>query len=584
MLLGKRMTSFLQEMRRRNVFRVSIAYLAMTWLLMQVADLVLSSFGVDRGVMQSLIIMFAVGFPIAVGTAWAYELTPEGVKRSEDVAPRRSIAKQTGRKLDFVIIAFLSLALITVVVDQYVMEPGSVPAVSALAVLPLANLSGNPDEEYFADGMTEALISSLANVSALRVVSRTSVMRFKDTGRSLPAIAAELDVDVIVEGSVIRDGDKIRITAQLIDAASDQHLWAESYERDFDDVFVLQSEIARTITDEIQIAVTAEELSRLEQSANLNTDGYDDYLKGMQRFYRLTPQDLQTALQHFDISLEQNPHSALAHSGVAAAWIGLQQMGFVPPNEAAPKAEAAALRATEIDGDLAEPYVWLAIIRAWVDWDWHTAEELFTRAIELNPSYADARGPYGHLLAVLGRFDEAFLQFDEALRLDPFNGWFRGQQGVTFHMAGQFDQAIASFEEALRISPDLPFVWLVLAASYHMSGKFDEAIQAEGSLLAALDDADGQRQLLKIYEESGYQAATDWLANLSAEQSAATGSLGYWAAVRYAHAGRNEKAIEWMERAYEQRDPNLPFLRIPEFENLHSDPRVRELMRRMDIL
>ena len=392
--------------------------------------------------------------------------------------------------------------------------------------------------------MTEALITNLAKLSALSVISRTSVMRFKGSDRSLPAIAAELAADAIVEGSVIRSGNNIRITTQLIDAATDQHLWAESYDRNFEDAFVLQSEIAKTIAEKIQITVTPEESSRLAQAAERSTDGYDDYLKGMQRFYRLTPQDLETALQHFDISLEQNPSSALALSGVAAAWIGLQQMGFVPSSEASPRAEAAALSAMKLDGNLAEPYVWLAIIRAWSDWDWVTAEELFTRAIELNPSYADARGPYGHLLAVLGRFDEAFLQFDEALRLDPFNGWFRGQQGVTFHMAGQFDQAIASFEEALRISPDLPFVWLVLAASYHMSGKFDEAIQAEGSLLAALGDADGQRQLLKIYEESGYLAATEWLANLSAEQSATTGSLGYWAALRYAQGSYLYSAIK----------------------------------------
>jgi TolB-like protein/Tfp pilus assembly protein PilF len=578
------MSSFLEELRRRNVFKVSIAYLAMTWLLMQVADLVLSAFGVDKGVMQTLIIVFTVGFPVAIAAAWAYELTPDGVMRSEDVPPQSSIARRTGRRLDFVIIAFLSLALITVVIDQYVIEPEAFPEVSVLAVLPLANLSANPDEEYFADGMTEALITNLAKVSALRVVSRTSVMRFKGTDRSLPAIAAELGVDAIVEGSVIRDGDSIRITAQLIDATTDQHLWAESYDRNFRDVFVVQSEIAKTIADEVRIAVTPEESSRLAQAASLSTDGYDDYLKGMQRFYRLTPQDLQTALQRFDISLGQNPNSALAHSGVAAAWIGLQQMGFVPSSEAAPKAEAAALRAMELDSNLAEPYVWLAIIRAWIDWDWATAEELFLRAIELNPSYADARGPYGHLLAVLGRFDEAFVQFDEALRLDPFNAWVRGEYGVTLHMTRRFDEAIATFQEALRISPDLPFVWLVIAASYHYAEKFDEAIEAEGSLLAALGDTDGQRLLLQKYADVGYQEALRWLADRSAEYSTATETLGWWAAFRYVHAGQEEMAIDWLQRAYGQRDPNLPFMRMPEFENLHSEPRVRVLMRQMDIL
>ncbi len=578
------MASLLKELGRRNVFKVGIAYLAMAWLLVQVADIVLTVFGATMWVMQALIIVFALGFPIAVGVAWAFELTPEGMKRTEEVSPQQRIAQGSGRKLDFVIIGVLVLALLLVVIDQYVFEASPFPDVSTLAVLPLANLSGDPGQEYFADGMTEALITSLAKVSALRVVSRTSIMRFKGTDRSLPAIAAELGVDAIVEGSVTRDGQRIRITAQLIDAATDQHLWAESYDRDFRDVFILQSEIAKSIAQEVRIAVTPEESSRLGQAAEVSTDGYDAYLKGMQHFYRLTPQDLETALQYFDLSLEQNPDSALAHSGVAATWIGLQQMGFVPSGEATPKAEAAALRALELNSDLAEPHVWLAIIRAWSDWNWEAAERLFERAIELNPSSGDARTSYSHLLALLGRFDEAMIQIEQALRLDPFNGWFRGVYGVELHMAGHHDEAIVTFQEALRISPDLPFAWLGLAGSYHFTGRFDEAIEAEGSLLAALGDTDTQRLLMQTYSEHGYREAMGWLADLSAKRSAATGSLGWWAAYRYSHAGQEDKVIEWLERAFDQRDPNLPFLRMAEFDNVRSDPRIRELMRRIDIL
>ncbi len=289
-------------------------------------------------------------------------------------------------------------------------------------------------------------------------------------------------------------------------------------------------------------------------------------------------------MQHFGISLEQNPDSALAHSGVAAAWIGLQQMGFVPSSEATPKAEAAALRALELDSDLAEPHVWLAIIRAWSDWNWAAAEIPFERAIELNPSYADVRGSYGHLLAVLGRFDESLAQLETGLRLDPFNGWIQGQYGVVLHMTHRYDEAIAAFQKALRISPDLPFVWLALAGSYHVSGRFEEAIEAEGSLMVAMGDIDGQRLLMQTYSEHGYQEAMGWLADLSAEHSATTGSLGWWAAFRYVHAGQEGKAIEWLERAFDQRDPNLPFFLVPEFENLRADPRIRELMRRVDIL
>jgi tetratricopeptide (TPR) repeat protein len=238
----------------------------------------------------------------------------------------------------------------------------------------------------------------------------------------------------------------------------------------------------------------------------------------------------------------------------------------------------------ELDSNLAEPYLWLAIVRAWSDWNWVAAEELYLRAIELNPSYADTRGSYGHLLAVLGRFDVSFAQFDTAVGLDPFNGWIRGQHGVVFHMTGQFEKAIATFQEALRISPDLPFVWFVLAASYHYAERFEDTIEAEGSLLAALGDVEAQRLLLQKYSAGGYATAMNWLAELYAERSHSTGTLGSWAAWRFVHAGQEEQAIDWLERAYEQRDPSLPFMRIPEFENLHSDPRVRELMRRMDIL
>jgi TolB-like protein/Tfp pilus assembly protein PilF len=578
------MASFFEELRRRNVFKVGIAYLALTWLLMQVADLVLTAFGADRGVMQALIVVFAVGFPIVVAAAWAYELTPDGVIRSEDVPEQSSLPQRTGRKLDFVIIAFLSLALITVVIDQYIIEASPFPEVSTLAVLPLANLSGDPDQEYFADGITAALITNLAKVTALRVVSRTSIMRFKGTDRSLPAIAAELGVDVIVEGSAVRDGDRIRITAQLIDAATDQHLWAESFDRDYQDVLKVQGEIATSIAKEIRIAVTPEETARLAQAAEVSADGYDAYLKGMQHFYRLTPQDLETALQYFDLSLEQNPDAPLAHAGVAAAWVGLQQMGFVPSSEAAPKSEAAALRALELDADNVEAHVWLGVIRAWVDWDWDAAEDLFLRAIELNPSSGDARIPYSHMLALFGRFDEAMVHSEHALKVDPFNAWFIGVSGVEMHMAGRHDEAIATFHEALRISPDLPFVWLILAGSHHVSGQFDKAIEAEGSLMAALGDAESQRLLQQKYDEEGYENAMSWYADLWAERSAASGSLAWWVAYRYVRSGQDEKAIEWLEQAYEQRDPNLPFFEVPEFENLRTDPRVRELMRRVGVI
>ena len=578
------MPSFFLELRRRNVFRVTLAYLAMAWLLVQIADTVLPAFEVQTWVLRALIIGLVLGLPMAIAAAWKFELTPEGVRRTDEIPAGESFTRRTGRKLDFAIIAFLSLALITVVIDQYVLEGNEGPSVSTLAVLPLANLSGNPEEDYFVDGMTEALITTFARISALRVVSRTSVMRFKSSERSLPAIAAELGADAIITGSVARDGDRLRITAQLIDVATDTVLWGDSFERAFDDVFKTQREIAQAITDRIQVEVTPDEMARLARTAEASVDGYDNYLKGMERFYRLTPQDLEIAIEYFDRALEQNPNSALAHSGIAAAWVGLQQMGFVRASVAGPKSEAASLRALEIEPELAEPFLWLGVIRGWSAFNWPLAEEMFNKSIELNPNFADVRGSYSHLLAVLGRFNESLAQIEVGLQLDPFNGWLLGLYGVVYHMDHRHDEAITKFEEALRVSPGLPFVLMALAGSYHYSGRLDEAVQTDASYLDAVGMSDKREELLDRYEQHGYEPAMRLMADLTAEQSLAIGALGAWTATRYARAGDTEKAIEWLERAYEQRDPNIPYLRLPEFDQLRSDPRFQALMRSLDLL
>ena len=575
---------FFEELKRRNAFRAAAAYAIVAWIVLQVAEVTFLPLGVPAWVMTGLIVLAITGFPITIAVSWIYEWTPGGIMTDEAAATAGyTKSAALGRQIDFVIIALMAVAIGYFVWDKFVDVPG-VPQIRSLAVLPLENLSGDPEQEYFTDGMTDALITSLAKVGALRVVSRTSVMRFKDTDKSLREIAAELGVDAIIEGSAIRDGDRIRITAQLIDAGTDHHLWAESYDRDFRDVLILQNEIAKTIAQEVKLTLTPEETIRLGQAAMVSPDGYDAYLKGMQHYYRLTPHDLETALQYFEFSLEQNPNSALAYTGIAAVWGGRQQMGFAPSSEAAPKARAAALRALEVDPDLAEAHSRLASIRVWSDWNWAGGEQEFRRAIEINPSFAGARALYSHLLAILGRSDEALIQIELALELDPFNGFFQAFYGVVLQMNRRYDAAIAAFEGALRISPNLPFAWFAYTGSLHVSGRFEEAVAAEGSLLAALGDTNSQRIIMQTYQERGYEEAMGWAADLAAERSVATGSGGAGVAGRYSRAGHEDKVIEWLERAYDQRDPNLPYLLMPEFDSVRSDPRVQELMRRMNLL
>jgi tetratricopeptide (TPR) repeat protein len=256
----------------------------------------------------------------------------------------------------------------------------------------------------------------------------------------------------------------------------------------------------------------------------------------------------------------------------------------VPASVAGPKSEAASLRALEIQPDLAEPFLWLGVIRAWSGFNWPLAEEMFNKSIELNPNFADARGSYSHLLAVLGRFDESLAQIEVGLQLDPFNGWILGLYGVIYHMDHRYDEAIAKFEEALRVSPDLPFVLMGLTGSYQYSGRFEEAVQTEALYLDAVGMSDKRGEFLDRYEQHGYEPAMRFMADLMAEQSLAIGTLGAMTAVRYARAGDTKKAIEWLERGYEQRDPNIPYLRLPEFDQLRSDPRFQALMQRLDLL
>ena len=275
--------------------------------------------------------------------------------------------------------------------------------IESIAVLPLRNTSGDPEQEYFADGMTGALITDLAKIGSLKVISRTSAMRYKKTDKSLPEIARELNVDAIIEGSAARSDDRVRITVQLIDVETDQALWAESYERDFQDLLVLQSEVARTVAREIEVAVTPEESDLLASARPVNPEAYENYLKGVFHWQKLTPPDLDTALSYFELALEKDPDYASAYVGIANVWASRNQAGLVPAREATPIQKASVLKALELDDSLAEAHLALALLETWVEWDWPSGERAFERAIELKPNGANARAWYSHFLNIVGR-------------------------------------------------------------------------------------------------------------------------------------------------------------------------------------
>ncbi len=478
------------------------------------------------------------------------------------------------------VVAFVFLLNVGGLRDRLVGEPG--PRIDSIAVLPLENLSGDPEQEYFSDGMTEELIAELAKIAALRVISRQSVMQFKDTDTPLPEIAQALNVDALVEGSVRRSGDRVRITTQLVQANPERHLWAESYERDLRDILALQSEVAQAIAREIRITVTPEEEARLARARPVNPEAHDAYLKGSVHWDKLTREDLDTAESYFELALEKDPTYAPAYAGLATVWAARQQMGLTAPHEAGPKAKALALQAIALDDSSAIAHHALAAVRTWTDWDWAGAEPEWRRALELDPNRANTHAYFAHFLAIMGRVDEAIPHSERALELDPFNALFRGMYTRVLYNARRYDDAIAAARTALAMQPGLPVGPGSLQDVLISKGMRDELLAFQRNWFA------GDPELVGAFEqglaEAGYEGAQRRIAGLLAARYEKSGRGRMPSIARhYFYAGDYDRAIEWLEKAYEVHDPGLPYVGFsPIYDPLRSDPRFQDLLRRMN--
>ncbi len=456
--------------------------------------------------------------------------------------------------------------------------------IQSLVVLPLTNLSRDPEQEYFADGMTEVLISDLAKLRALKVISRTSAMRYKGTGKSLPEIAEELSVDAVVEGSVLRMGPRVRITAQLIDPVTDTHLWAESYERDFEDVLVMQSELARAIAQEIKVAVTPEETKLLAGARRVNPEAYEAYLKGRFHWYKLSREHVDIAWDYFQLALEKDPNYALAYAGIADTWLIRGDIGLMPPREALPKGKAAALKALELDDTLAEVHVTLAGFKAAYEWDWAGAEAEFQRAIQLNPNDASAHFFYSDLLISVGRSREARAEIERALELDPLNFFFQCFYGWHLVYLRRYDDAIAQFHKTLRMEPNFSSALMGLWGAFSQKRMYEDALAEAKKFFAVLGDHEIVEALAGGSGESGYAAAMRVAADKLAARSERTYVPGLRIARLYAHAGDKDRALEWLEKAYERGSPNLQHIGVGwDWDILRDDPRFQDLLRRMNL-
>ena len=456
--------------------------------------------------------------------------------------------------------------------------------IESLAVLPLENFSRDPDQDYFAEGMTEALITMLAKVGALRVVSRTTAMQYQGVRRPLREIAREMQVDAIVEGSVQRSGDRVRIFTQLIDAHADVHLWAESYDRDLRDVLTLQAELAQAIAEKVQVKLTPHERSQLESARPVDPEAYEAYLKGRYHWNRRSGNEFGRAVQYFQQAISKDPTYAVSYAGLADCLSVLGLWSLVPPEDGCGRAKNLALKALELNHGLAEGHVSLAWATLFYDYDFKAAEREFERAIELNPRLPQAHQWFGYLLALLGRPEEAYTEVQRALRLDPCSAIIHWTLGYVYWRARRYDQAIEQHEKALELDPhSAQWHWGlgVTCVDNRQNERAISALQTANELSPGVPMIFGY--LGVAYAAAGRLAAAEKILEELDEQSTSRHITPYIVGRIYAAMGKKDEALRCLEAGYRARTGWMVQLRTEAgFDDYRSDPCFQDLQRRID--
>ena len=575
--------SFFAELKRRNVYKVAIAYAVIAWLLMQIASQIFPFFEIPNWAVRLVVLLLVIGFPVAVILAWAFELTPEGLKRTElaDELPRKSARS---RAWIYIVIIAGAISVSLFFLGRYTSskqsEGAELPAKS-IAVLPFENLSHDPDNTYFADGIQEEILTRLAKVADLKVISRTSTQHFKSSPDNLPQIAKQLGVANILEGSVQKVADQVRVNVQLINATTDAQLWAESFDRQLTDIFRIESEIAKTIADTLQAKLTGSEKRALAAQPTENSQAHEFYLKGRYFWNKRTANDLKTATTYFQQAIDKDSNYALAYAGLADSYGLLPDFGAGSPQESYPPARTAATKAIKLDDTLAEAHTALAWVLLAYDLDFDGSTREFRRAIELNPNYAMAHhwlgvGP----LVQSGRFDDAIAECKRAVELDPLSLINNADLGSTYSWARRYDEAIEQLRKTLEMDPGFYYAHWVLGLAFEAKGALDTAIEEYQKARALNDDPQVLALLGHAYASSGNKTEAVKILEQLKELSKQRYVSAYSLAIVYLGLGDKEKALRWLEKSYQDRAGiDITTIKVDPFlDPLRGDPRFEELV------
>jgi TolB-like protein len=577
--------NFFAELKRRNVYKVAVAYAVVAWLLMQIASQIFPFFEIPNWAVRFVVLAIIIGFPIALILAWAFELTPEGVKRTEvaDAAHERS------RAAVWIYVVAIGAALsVGLFVLGHYMAPNKQSGLAelpgkSLAVLPFANLSGNPENAYFAAGIQDEIITRLAKIGQLKVVSCLTTQRFKSAPDDLPAIARQLGVANVLQGSVQRTADAVRVNVQLVKAETDTHLWADTFDRKLTDVFQIESDIAKTIAEKLQAKLTGSEERAISVKPTANVEAHQLYLKGRYIWNRRTAENLKKALNYFEEAAQKDPDYALAYVGIADACGLFPVYGAGAPQEYLPRAKGAAEKALALDDSLAEAHASMGLVHYCYFNGMESAKE-FERAIELNPNYATAHHWYGRLtLVMLGQLDRAMAETKRAYELDPVSSIIHSDLGGVNVAARRYDEAIRQLRGTVEIDPDFFWAYRWLGMALELKGDTQAAIAEYKKAFELNDDPAGLAFIAHAEAAMGHQDEARKLLIQLVDAAKSRYVQPYAFALTYLALGDKDQTLNWLEQGVRDRGATfLQFIKTDAFfDPLRGDPRFEAIVQKV---
>jgi adenylate cyclase len=553
---SNKFNQFWQELKRRKVIRVLIVYVAVGFAIIEFVDIVSEPLQLPSWALVFAIVLITIGFPLALILAWAYDITPSGIEKTEPLGSDKEPEKP--------------------------ISPGSTTLVkNSIVVLPFQNMSPEKDQDYFCDGITEEIINALTHIKSLKVIARTSSFAFKEKYDDVRKIGRELNVETILEGSVRKAGNRLRITAQLINVSDGIHFWSQSYDREMKDIFEIQDEISLAIVEKLKIELFEGEKEKILKTQTNNLEAYHLYLKGRHFWYNnRTWEGLHEAMGYFEKTIECDPGYALAYTGMADTYIVLMDWGYIHPIDNMPKIRELLSKSLEIEDSHAETYISLIYPEAFFDLDWDRAERTSAKALELNQNSPSVHHFYALYQMCRGNFDGALEHNRRAREIDPLSVIFNFACGLILYMARQYEKSIAQYRKALLLDNNFVLVHFWALYPHLQAGLYEEAVKGYQKLLMHNRETEKYALVLEdVFSKSGIEGALRWLIEEGFTLDRGIYNHPYFTAVCYANLKEKEKALEQLEKVMELKSPRMSYIRVePAFDLLRSDPQFSAIL------